>query len=77
MKRALIILILLGAAGGGGWWWYAAHHTPASAQAEGARPRGRRGAPDPDQPVPVTAARAETRDVPIYLDALGTSTSSP
>ena len=73
MKRALIILVLLGAAGGGGWWWYAAHHAPtAQAHAEGARPRGPRGVPDPDQPVPVTAARAESRDVPIYLDALGT-----
>ncbi len=41
----------------------------AAARAPGGR--GRRGA-DPDLPVPVLAARAELRDVPIWLDALGT-----
>ncbi len=81
MKRLLIVLVLLGAAGGAGWWYYDTHMRPADqvaasgpagqAAAPAAGPR-RRGAPDPNTPIPVLAARAEKKDVPIYLDGLGT-----
>ena len=74
MKRLLIILVLLGAAGGAGWYYYAEYWVPEHTVAANGRPAGarRRGQPDPDLPVPVTAAKAETRDVPIFLDGLGT-----
>jgi membrane fusion protein, multidrug efflux system len=76
MKRLLIILVLLGLAGGGAYWWYE-HHGDGqqTASATGGR-RGfggaRRGGTDPETPIPVLAANSELRDVPIYLDALGT-----
>lgn len=79
MKRLLIVLVLLGAGAGAGWWyWTQGGQGPAAttaagrpAGATGATARGRRG-PNPDTPIPVLAARAERRDVPIWLDALGT-----
>jgi multidrug efflux system membrane fusion protein len=45
-----------------------------SADKAGAAPEGR-GAGGGDRPVPVLAAPAETRDVPIYLEGLGTVTA--
>src|SRR4051794_14045387 len=76
MKRLLVILVLLAAAGGAGWWGWTAHPASgpetAAGTGGGGRRGGRRGAPDPDTPVPVLAANSEKRDVPIYLDALGT-----
>lgn len=66
MKRLLLVLVLLGAAGGAGYWWYATH------VAADDQTGGRRGGPEPDQPIPVTMAKAEMRNVPIYLDGLGT-----
>ncbi len=80
MKRLLLVLILLGVAGGAGYWWYE-HHAATSTEQEasasgragrGAGSRRGRGGTDPDTPVPVAAAKAATRDVPIYLDGLGT-----
>jgi multidrug efflux system membrane fusion protein len=70
MKRLLVILVLLGAAGGAYYWWHTTHEEPV--QTAGRTGRGRRGGTDPETPVPVTAARAEVRNVPIYLDGLGT-----
>jgi multidrug efflux system membrane fusion protein len=67
MKRLLVILVLLGAAGGGYYWWHTSHTD--KVQTAGAR--GRRGN-GPEAPIPVTAAKAEVRNVPIYLDGLGT-----
>ena len=79
MKRLLVALVLLGAVGGAGYWYYTTRYAPAQqTTAAGARPGAaggaarRRGAPDPETPVPILAAKAESRDVPIYLDALGT-----
>lgn len=79
MKRALAVLVLLGLAGGGGYWWwhtYEAGHqaTEQVAQRGGGAGggRGRRSGGDPSTPVPVLAAQSEKKDVPIYLDALGT-----
>ncbi len=74
MKRALLVLLLLGAAGGGGYWWYTrpALTEQAGAGAGGGRGGRGRGGANPDTPIPVLAARSEARDVPIYLDGLGT-----
>ena len=72
MRRVLLLLLVLAVAGGGGYWWYANRgqdQVQASAQQAGGR---RRGAANPDTPIPVLAARSETRDVPVYLDGLGT-----
>jgi len=69
VKRALLILFLLGAAGGAGYYyWYRPAHTE-QASTSG----GRRGGPKEEAPpIPVLTARSETRDVPVYLDGLGT-----
>ncbi len=85
MKRVLIAFVLLCAAGAAGLWWTGytvsfegglSLKPPPEQQAANAgnRPAGgrRRGQQNPDTPIPVLAAKAETRDVPIYLDALGT-----
>ncbi|MES2710143.1 MAG: efflux RND transporter periplasmic adaptor subunit [Pseudomonadota bacterium] len=76
--RVLLVLLLLAGAGAGLAWWkgwppFAATQTAAPAGGFGPSggPRGR-GAP----PVPVSAAAATSRDLPIYLDALGTVQAS-
>ena len=77
MKRLLLILLLLGAAGGGAYYWYAVREQPAAeaTAASGTPARGggsrRRGAAD-GTPIPVLTARSEQRDVPVWLDGLGT-----
>ena len=74
MKRLLVALVLLGLAGGGVYWWWHQHQqgTEQVAARTGGRGRGGRSGADPSTPVPVLAAKSETKDVPIYLDALGT-----
>lgn len=62
MRRAILILIVLLAAGGVG---YAVHRR----LAQPAQHAARNGA---NQPVPVVVAKAETKNVPVWLDALGT-----
>lgn len=70
LKRLLVVVLVFGAAGGA-YYWYALR-TSADGQTEASgRSGGRRGA-DPSAPVPVLTAVAEERDVPIYLDGLGT-----
>ena len=71
MKRLILILVLLGAAGGGAYYWW--HHRPATAEQAsfGAGGGRRRGGAD-SAPIPVVATKAESSDVPIYLDGLGT-----
>ena len=71
MKRALVVLVLLGLIGGGGYWWWHTHQQAGTEQTA-ARGRGRRSGGDPSTPVPVLAATSERKDVPIYLNALGT-----
>ncbi len=53
-----VIVIVLLLLGGGLYWWRAQANAPRVAQAPA--------------PIPVTVIQAATRDVPIYLDALGT-----
>ncbi len=65
MKRFLLLIVLLAAAGGG-YWWYSHRPTP---EVEVARRRGADG-------IPVVVATAELRDVPIYMDGLGTVQAS-
>lgn len=67
MRRLLLILLLLALAGGG--IWYVAMRKPAAVAAADA---ARRNAGI----IPVLVVPAETRDVPIYLDGLGTVQAS-
>jgi membrane fusion protein, multidrug efflux system len=74
MRRLILVLILLAAAGGGAayWWLYLRAPTEtAAAPAAG----GRRRFTPPDS-IPVLLATAEKRDVPIWLDGLGTVQAS-
>ena len=77
MKRVLLVLLLLAAAGGGAYYWFELRDPPeaqAAAGAPAANPgRGgrRRGGGD-GTPIPVLTARSESRDVPVWLDGLGT-----
>ena len=74
MKRILLILLLLGAAGGAGYYYWHRAAPTEQASAGGSRRRGggSGGSGDEAAPIPVLTARSETRDVPIYLDGLGT-----
>jgi len=73
MKRMLLILLLLGAAGGAGYYYWNRAAPTEQAGASGSRRRGGGGGSgDEATPIPVLTARSETRDMPIYLDGLGT-----
>ena len=74
MRRLILLLVLLAAAaGGGGYWWF---YLRAPAETAGAQaPGGRRRFAPPDS-VPVLLATAEARNVPIWLDGLGTVQAS-
>jgi multidrug efflux system membrane fusion protein len=52
-----------------GWWSFHPRASPADSSAP--RTSGRRGA-GPGGPVPVVAGKVEQKDIPIYLDGLGT-----
>ncbi len=74
MKRVLLILLLLGAAGGAAYYyWFRAVPAEQASAAGGRRRGGAGGGPGADAtPIPVLVSRSETRDVPVYLDGLGT-----
>lgn len=65
VRRVLAWLTVLLALGGAGYWYYGRPSEPAAQEAAGRR----RGGGDP---VPVLAAKAERRDMPVFLDGLGT-----
>lgn len=67
MRRLVTILILLAAIGGGAWWWFGPHAATTAATAR----RNQR----PDT-IPVVVTAAARRDVPIYLEGLGTAQAS-
>ena len=69
MKRVLPVLLVLAAAGGTGYYYHARNEAAASSPDLGGL--SHRGGTD-DAPVPVLAGRSEARDVPVYLDGLGT-----
>lgn len=72
MRRVLLVLLLLAAGGGGAYYWYYLREPPAAQVAEsGGRGSRRRGGAD-GTPIPVLAVRSEAKDVPVYLDGLGT-----
>lgn len=71
MRRILLALILLAAAGGGGYWWLYLR-VPGEAPVQQA---GRRRGFTPDS-IPVLLAPAQRRDVPVWLDGLGTVQAS-
>ena len=52
-----------------GWWSF--HHGGSPDQSASSRTSGRRGS-GPGGPVPVVAGKVEQKDMPIYLDGLGT-----
>ena len=80
MRRVLLVLILLAVGGGGGYWWLylrpeaAGPGQQASSPSGQARPGGRRGFTP--EAVPVLLTPAEKRDVPVWLDGLGSVQAS-
>jgi multidrug efflux system membrane fusion protein len=66
MRRVIYLLILLGAIGGGAYYWFTVR-APAVQEARTRRP--------PDG-IPVVVTAATQRDVPIFLDGLGTAQAS-
>ena len=74
-KKAWIILLGLVVILGVGWHFVLQRHSGGGFAAGGrGGPGGHRGrgGVDPNQPVPVVAGTVERKDVPIYLDGLGT-----
>ncbi len=67
LGKLLIWLIVLVAVGGGGYWMFEIRPAKLTQSARAARGPGT---------VPVVVAAAETRDVPIFLDGLGTVQAS-
>ncbi len=65
MRRALILLGCAALAGGGAYGWFHLH-----------KPADIKTATAPAETIPVVVAQAETRDVPIYLEGLGTVQAS-
>src|ERR1700680_210416 len=53
-----------------GWW--SCHHSSSTSSQGGAANSGRRGSAGGGGAVPVVAGKVEQKDVPIYLDGLGT-----
>ena len=82
MRRSLIIgLGVVAAAAAGAVWWRYAPPQPARAPAEQARPRPDGQRPDGprsdgQRPVPVVTATIGRKDLPVYLDGLGTVQAS-
>jgi membrane fusion protein, multidrug efflux system len=80
MRRALIWLLVAAMASGGGYWWVllrSAGTTTTTTTASGSVRPGRNGRmPNPNEAIPVLAAAALSRDVPIYLDGLGSVQAS-
>ena len=68
MRRAGLIVVLLAVVAGGGWWWVAGRIAAGKADSAAATH-------GPDA-IPVLVATAEQRDVPIWLEGLGTVQAS-
>ncbi len=69
MRRLLTILVVLALAGGGGYWWLMVRKPADTAATGGARG----GRPDT---IPVVVTEAKLRDVPVWLDGLGSAQAS-
>jgi multidrug efflux system membrane fusion protein len=64
MRRALLVAVVLAVTAGACWWWVG--HPRAKSVADTSA----------TDPIPVLVATAETRDVPIWLEGLGTVQAS-
>ena len=73
LGRMLLVLLVLAATGAAAYWWW---FRPAAETTEAAAPGGRRGRGAKGDPVAVLAGIVERRDVPIYLEGLGTVQAS-
>lgn len=67
LARLLLWLLLLAAISAGGYWWFVLRPATNAQVAQAARP---------PFSIPVVVTAVETRDVPIYLDGLGTVQAS-
>jgi len=67
--RRVLLFVLVVALAGGGWWWFGPR---AAARREASAADRGRGA----DAIPVLVTEAEKRDVPVYLDGLGTAQAS-
>jgi membrane fusion protein, multidrug efflux system len=75
MRKLRWLLILVGAVSIGGIWYYFGHQNAASSDAVDASKSRRAGGTQrggPGGPVPVVAGVVQKRDVPIYLNGIGT-----
>lgn len=75
MRKLRWLLILVGAVFIGGIWYYFGHRNAASSEAVDASKSRRAGGSQrggPGGPVPVVAGVVQKRDVPIYLNGIGT-----
>lgn len=68
-KKAIFILLAVVIIGG--WWWWR-HHNSAPASANSGNAHGRGGPGGGGGPVPILAGKVVKKDVPIYLDGIGT-----
>ena len=68
IRLGVWIFLIVAVLAAGGWWWARRQHP---AQAEGGKPTGGRAGLS-NAPVPVIAGTVEKKDVPIYLDGIGT-----
>jgi multidrug efflux system membrane fusion protein len=69
MRRLIWLLVLALIAGGAGYWWVAVRKPAQDAQAQARRALA-------NLPVPVVVAPVQRRDVPIFLEGLGTVQAS-
>lgn len=67
-------LVILAVLGGGAYWWFNRPKAAGQGQAQGQMPPGggKKGGGRGDMPVPVVAGTVARKDVPVYLDGLGT-----
>src|SRR4051812_25888177 len=70
--RVFIVFLLLAAAGAAAAWYAGLWQLPASAATPPQQQQGRRGAAFEGGKVPVIAGTVQRKDVPIWLDGLGT-----
>src|SRR6266446_4136492 len=73
MRKMRWLFLLIGAVFIGGFWFYFNHQKNTASQAAASgRNSSQSGRGGPGGPVPVVAGLVQKRDVPIYLDGIGT-----
>ncbi len=66
LLRQLLVLAVIGAVAGGGWWWYEHGEAGGETGAGAATPR-------PERTARVEVVRAERRELPVAVEAVGTT----